>query len=360
MTESGCRVLVMAGGTGGHVIPGLAVADCLRQGGASICWLGTRRGIEAELVPGRGYELKFLDVEGIRGRGLGALLRAPLVLWRSITQALRAIAEFKPQVVLGMGGYAAGPGGVAARLRGIPLVIHEQNSVAGTTNRILARLASRVLQGFPGVFKKGEWCGNPVRPEIAALPAPGERFAQRSGTPRLLVLGGSRGARAINELLPEALALVEDAIRPVVLHQCGRDHLQATQALYASRDIMVEVVPFIQNMRDAYLWADFAVCRAGALTIAELTAAGLGALLIPFPYAIDDHQTINASLLVESDAAVLLPESTLDAQRLADQISALCRDKNRRLHMAENARRLARVQATQRVAEVCMEVARDR
>lgn len=349
--------MVMAGGTGGHVIPGLAVADYLRDAGARICWLGTRRGIEADLVPRSGYELRFLDVEGIRGRGLMALLKAPLTLWRSLRQAIRAQSEFKPQVVLGMGGYAAGPGGVAARLKGIPLVIHEQNSVAGTTNRILARLATKVMQGFPGVFRNADWCGNPVRTSIANLPPPDTRFAERSGTMRLLVLGGSRGARAINELLPQALQLIDESVRPQVWHQCGDNHLEATRALYEAGDVESNVVPFVEKMDEAYGWADFVVCRAGALTIAELTACGLGSLLIPFPYAIDDHQTVNGRLLVDNSAALMIAESEISAHRLADEITALSSDSDRRLAMATNARSLAKPDATKRVAEVLLEVA---
>lgn len=346
----------MAGGTGGHVFPALAVAEQLRAENVQISWLGTRRGIEAELVPAHGYELHYLDIEGIRGRGKKALFKAPLLLWKSITQARRVLTEFRPQVVLGMGGFASGPGAVAARLKGVPIVIHEQNSVPGTTNRITAKMAKRVMQGFPDVFRKGEWCGNPVRPEIAGLPAPHERFMGRSGTTRILVLGGSRGALAINELIPTALAQMEASIRPVVLHQTGKAHWEKTVELYQSLDINAEVVPFIDKMEDAYRWADFVVCRSGALTVAELAAVGLGSLLIPFPFAIDDHQRVNGELLAEHGAAELILQKDLNAERLAAELTEICRDSDRRMGMAMRARELAKDNAAQAVAHACMEV----
>ena len=245
--EMHCKVMIMAGGTGGHVFPALAVADELRAANVGVSWLGTRAGIEAELVPANGIKLNYLDIEGIRGRGLLALLKAPLLLWRSIRQSLSVLSEYQPQVVLGMGGFASGPGAVAARLKGIPLVIHEQNSVAGTTNRISARLARRVMQGFPGVFKRGEWCGNPVRPSIANMPTPDVRFAKRTGAVNLLVLGGSRGALAINKILPEALALIDPELRPQVMHQTGKLHCEMTSDLYKAAGVEAQVVPFIDT-----------------------------------------------------------------------------------------------------------------
>ncbi len=351
-----CKVMIMAGGTGGHVFPALAVAEELRAADVGVSWLGTRAGIEAELVPSNGIKLNYLDIEGIRGRGLLALLKAPLLLWRSIRQSLSVLTEYQPQVVLGMGGFASGPGAVAARLKGIPVVIHEQNSVAGTTNRIVARIARRVMQGFPGVFKRGEWCGNPVRPAIAAMPTPDERFAQRSGALKLLVLGGSRGALAINKILPAALALIEPAMRPEVIHQSGKQHCEQTAAVYRAAGVEAEVVPFIDKMDEAYSWADFAVCRAGALTIAELTCAGLGAILVPFPHAIDDHQTVNGKLLVEQGSALMIQQKNLSAEVLAKQISQLCTSRSRLLEMAMRARELSKTGAASRVAKVCMEV----
>jgi len=355
-----CRVMIMAGGTGGHVFPALAVADQLRAANASVAWLGTQRGIESDLVPAAGITLNCIDIEGIRGRGLSALLKAPLLLWRSIRQALTVLSDFQPQVVLGMGGFASGPGAVAARLKGIPIVIHEQNSVAGTTNKLVSRIAQRVMQGFPGALPKGEWCGNPVRPEITNLAAPEQRLAGREGLPRLLVLGGSRGALAINKTLPAALALIPSAQRPEVRHQTGKLNCSETQALYAAAGVSAEVVPFIDQMDEAYGWADFAICRAGALTVAELTSAGLGALLIPFPFAIDDHQTVNGQLLVDQGAALILPQSDLTPALLAGQITGLCADREGRLKMAINARQLAKIGAAERVADVCLEVANAR
>ena len=356
-SSESCRVMIMAGGTGGHVFPALAVADQLRAANVTVAWLGTQRGIESDLVPAAGIALSCIDIEGIRGRGISALLKAPLLLWRSIRQAWTVLSDFQPQVVLGMGGFASGPGAVAARLKGIPIVIHEQNSVAGTTNKLVSRIARRVMQGFPGALANGEWCGNPVRPEIANLAAPEQRLTGRDGVPRLLVLGGSRGALAINKMLPAALALIAPDQRPQVRHQTGKLHCAETQALYAAADVRAEVVPFIEQMDEAYGWADFAICRAGALTVAELTSAGLGALLIPFPFAIDDHQTVNGQLLVEQGAALMIAQSDLTAALLAEQITATCIDSERRLRMAVNARKLARAGAAERVAEVCLEVA---
>jgi UDP-N-acetylglucosamine--N-acetylmuramyl-(pentapeptide) pyrophosphoryl-undecaprenol N-acetylglucosamine transferase len=362
LSANDCRVMIMAGGTGGHVFPALAVADKLRASNSNLCWLGTRRGIESDLVPAHGIELHYLTVEGLRGRGLLALLRAPFKLLRSVLQACKIINQFKPSVALGMGGFASGPGALAALLKGVPLVIHEQNSVAGTTNRILARLATKVMQGFPNTLNGGEWCGNPVRADIEALASPQDRFVDRSGPVKLLILGGSRGALAINKLIPQALAMIDIEHRPTVRHQVGAQHIQLTEDIYLQQghDIeseQIEIVPFIDNMATAYEWADFVICRAGALTVAELTAAGLGALFIPFPYAIDDHQTANARLLVDCDAAKIIQESELTPAMLATQILAMVQNKNQRLEMAMQARSLAKNGSADRVAQVCLEVA---
>ena len=356
------RVMIMAGGTGGHVFPALAVAEHLRTADARISWLGTRRGLESDLVPSHGIDINYMDIEGIRGRGVGALLKAPILLWRSIRQALSVLAEFKPQVVLGMGGFASGPGAVAARLKGIPVVIHEQNSVAGTTNRLSALIATRVMQGFPDTLKGGEWCGNPVRPAIANLAPPQKRLAKRKGATKLLILGGSRGALAINSMLPKALARIDSSVRPEVIHQTGKAHLQATINDYQKLGLNVKngkinVVAFIDGMEDAYGWADFVICRAGALTVAELTSAGLGSLLIPFPFAIDDHQTSNGQLLVDQGAATMLQQSQLTPEILANEINSICNRPKQRLNMAMCARELAKNDAAQAVARVCLEVA---
>ncbi|MDG2018744.1 MAG: undecaprenyldiphospho-muramoylpentapeptide beta-N-acetylglucosaminyltransferase [Porticoccaceae bacterium] len=356
------RVMIMAGGTGGHVFPALAVTETLQQQQVTVSWLGTRKGIEAELIPKQGIELHYLTIEGLRGRGLLALLRAPFKLVASVIQACSALTKFNPSVVLGMGGFVSGPGAIAAKLKGIPLVIHEQNSVAGTTNRLLAKMATCVMQGFPNTFKQGDHCGNPVRAEIAAIKPPVERFADRQGPMRLLVLGGSRGALAINQLIPEALAKIEPQQRPQILHQVGGQHQKTTQDLYIAQGHNIEsesiqIVPFIDSMEEAYEWADFVICRSGALTVAELTAVGLGAILIPFPYAIDDHQTTNGEWLVNSGAGLMIQQRDIRSQDLADQIVNLANNPNTRLTMASNARSLAKNGAAERVAEVCMEVA---
>jgi UDP-N-acetylglucosamine--N-acetylmuramyl-(pentapeptide) pyrophosphoryl-undecaprenol N-acetylglucosamine transferase len=356
------RVMVMAGGTGGHVFPALVVAEKLRAANVTISWLGTRRGIESDLVPARNIDINYLSVEGLRGRGLIALLKAPLMLLISVLQSLKVLAKFKPHVVLGMGGFASGPGALAARLKRIPLIIHEQNSIAGTTNRILSKLATRVMQGFPDTLNRGEWCGNPVRTEIVSIEPPHKRFANRQGRARMLVLGGSRGALALNKLLPEALALVDSEVRPMVLHQTGKAHLQITQDAYNQHGLEVnnqhlEVTSFIDKMEDAYSWADFVICRAGALTITELTSIGLGALLVPFPYAIDDHQTSNGKLLVNCGAAKLVQEGDLSPRALAEHILNFSNAPDRCLSMAAAARSMAKNDAAERVAAVCLEVA---
>ena len=357
-----CRVLVMAGGTGGHVFPGLVVAERLQAANIDVSWLGTRRGIESKLVPDSGIPINYLSVEGLRGRGFLALLKAPLMLLRALVQAWLILSEVKPQVVLGMGGFASGPGGVAARIRRIPLVIHEQNSVAGTTNKMLAIIATKVLQAFPNSLPEAECCGNPVRAEIAAIAAPQQRFAERRTPVKMLVLGGSRGALALNKLIPQALAILPPENRPQVLHQTGEIHLAATEEIYRQmnfdlNDQQLQRVAFIDKMQQAYAWADFVICRSGALTVAELTSVGLASLLIPFPYAIDDHQTTNGELLVNCGAARLVQERDLSAQQLAEQIQYFCQSSERRLSMALAARSLAKNHAAERVAAVCREVA---
>lgn len=358
------RVMVMAGGTGGHVFPALAVVEQLCISKCLVTWLGTRAGIEAELVPQQNIPLYFITIEGVRGKGFLALLKAPLLLWRSISQALLILAECKPQVVLGMGGFASGPGIVAAWIKRIPVIIHEQNAVAGTTNRLGAYFAKRILQAFPDTLPRGEWCGNPVRHEICALKLPKERFKDRSGKLRLLVLGGSRGALAINTLLPKTLALIDPEIRPQVFHQTGRDHYESTSRLYAAENLSIEnpdirVVPFIERMEKAYDWADFVICRAGALTISELMSSGIGALLVPFPFAIDDHQTANGQFLVDHRAAEMIQQADLTNDQLASFITQIAIDTELRLEMAINARSLAQTNAASYVAHACEEIANE-
>jgi UDP-N-acetylglucosamine--N-acetylmuramyl-(pentapeptide) pyrophosphoryl-undecaprenol N-acetylglucosamine transferase len=352
-------VLVMAGGTGGHVFPGLAVAAALRARDVPVVWLGADGGMEQQLVPKHDIPFRSITVSGVRGKGWRRKLRLPFDLLRSVWQARAVLKAVQPRSVLSLGGYAAGPGGLAARWLRRPLLVHEQNRIPGLTNKVLARFAQRVLTGFPDAFAgRGEWVGNPVRAAISALPAPAERYAQRQGPARLLVLGGSQGARALNTLVPAALAGLPDAQRPEVRHQCGAKMLDAALASYAAAGVRAEVSAFIDDMAAAYGWADLVLCRAGALTIAELTAAGLPALLVPYPHAVDDHQTANARWLTDAGAAVLLPEATLDAQNLMQVLSSLTADRPRLLAMAQNARALARNDAAAVVAQACLEAGR--
>lgn len=346
----------MAGGTGGHVFPALVVADELQHRGFGVRWLGTSTGIEAELVPPRGIALNTIKVSGVRGKGLVTKLMAPLRILRAVWQAMVVLRRIRPSVVIGFGGFASGPGGLAARLLRIPLVIHEQNAVAGTTNRVLSRLASQVAEAFPGTLRGARHVGNPVRKEIGDLPNPAERGVGNRTPVRLLVLGGSLGASAINQLVPAALALLAPEMRPEVRHQCGRQHLEPTCEAYRQAAVDASVEPFIADMASAYAWADVVVCRAGALTVSELAAAGIGAVLIPFPAAIDDHQTHNGQWLATQKAAVLVQQRDLTAEILAKQLGDLVAEPARLLAMAEAARKLAMPGATQAVADMCQEL----
>ena len=348
-------LMVMAGGTGGHIMPGLAVAEHLRQQGWQIAWMGNPDGMEAKLTAGRGYEMAWVHFTALRGKGLLRKLLLPFNLLRGFSQAWSQLKRIRPDVVLGMGGYVSFPGGMMAILRGIPLVLHEQNSVAGLANRVLAGVADRILSGFPAVLNKGTWVGNPVRPEIAALPAPTLRYAKHEGPLRVLVVGGSLGAQALNETLPKALALIPEAGRPVVVHQAGEKHLPMLQSLYLSAGVKADCVAFINDMAGAYCWADLVICRSGALTVAELAAAGVASLLVPYPHAVDDHQTANARFLSKAGAAILLPQDQLTPERLAE-IKNLSRSQL--AQMAEKARELARPEATAEVARICQGVAR--
>lgn len=347
----------MAGGTGGHVFPALAVAKVLRARGHEITWIGTRSGLEARVVPAAGIPVEWIEVAGLRGKGWRTLLAAPWRVARALSQAWSIFRHLQPAVALGMGGFASGPGGLAARLRGCPLVLHEQNAVPGFTNRVLSHVARQVLEGFPGSFaaaRRAECVGNPVRDEILALPAPGRRFAGRDGALRVLIIGGSQGARVLNEALPPALAQLEVPL-PEVWHQTGARDAEAVVRAYRERNISARAAAFIENMAEAYAWADLVVCRAGALTIAELTAAGLGAVLVPFAAAVDDHQTRNAAFLVNAGAAELLPQRNLSARSLATVLQRLLRDRGVLLQMAMRARALAKPAAAQRVAEICLQ-----
>jgi UDP-N-acetylglucosamine--N-acetylmuramyl-(pentapeptide) pyrophosphoryl-undecaprenol N-acetylglucosamine transferase len=350
-------LLILAGGTGGHIFPGLAVADAVRAAGWRVIWMGHPDGMEAKLVPARGIEMAWVRFGALRGKGLLRKLLLPVNLLRGFRQSWQELGRLRPDVVLGMGGYISFPGGMMASLRGIPLVVHEQNSVAGLANRVLASVADRILTGFPQVLatKSTTWCGNPVRPEIAALAPPADRYAERSGPLRMLVVGGSLGAQALNQTMPQALALLPAEARPVVVHQAGEKHLGALKAAYAQAGVAAELVPFIDDMAGAYAWADVVICRAGALTIAELAAAGVASILVPFPHAVDDHQTSNARYLAAAGAAILLPQNQLTAERLAE-MRTLTRPQL--LQMAEKARGLAKPEATADAARICMELAK--
>ena len=348
-------ILIMAGGTGGHIYPGLAVADALRAQGWNVVWLGTPNSMEAELVPKHGYPVAWVNFSGVRGKGLLRLLTLPFTLLRALGQSADAIFRHRPDVVLGMGGYITLPGGLMAAILRRPLVIHEQNSIAGMSNKVLAKISARVLSGFPKVLKDTQWCGNPVRADIAALPEPQARFANRSGKLNVLVVGGSLGAQALNEALPKALAMMNEAERPQVLHQTGKKHFETVQGLYAQARVDADIRPFLDDMAAQYAKADVVICRAGALTIAELAAAGVASVLIPFPFAVDDHQTHNARFLSDKNAAVLLPQKELNAEKLAQLLRELTREKL--LAMAQAARSLAKPDATAQVAKVCMELA---
>ncbi len=348
--------LVMAGGTGGHIYPGLAVAHELRARGWRVVWMGNASGMEARLVPPQGFDTEWVRFSALRGKGLLAKLLLPLNLLRGFSQAFAALGRVRPQVVLGLGGYVTFPGGMMASLRGVPLVLHEQNSVAGLANRVLARLADRILSGFPRALSGGEWVGNPVRADIVALPAPAVRFAGRGGPLRVLVVGGSLGAAALNEAVPAALALLPVERRPQVTHQAGRDKLDALDAAYRAAGVEAETLAFVDDMAARYAAADLVICRAGALTVAELACAGVASILVPFPHAVDDHQTGNARFLAEAGAAILLPQPELTPQRLAALLGSL--DRDRLLDMAEKARALARPEAARVVADACEAIAR--
>ncbi len=366
-------VLIMAGGTGGHVFPGLAVARQLRNEGIAVHWLGTQKGLESRVVPEAGFPIHYISISGLRGKGIKDLIMAPFRLCVALFQAMTIIRQIKPDVVLGMGGFVSGPGGIASWLLRKPIIIHEQNAKAGMTNTWLSYAAKKVLEGFPGTFKKQDkvhTIGNPVRIEIVNTLAPGQRFQNRKNPSRLLVLGGSHGAQAINELLPQALAKLPEHERPFVLHQTGEKHIEKTRAAYASAGITVvenhqptffagarvELVPFIQEMHKAYEAADLVLCRAGALTVAELCAAGIGAILVPFPYAVDDHQTANANFMVGQNAAILVQQRDLTVDKLAGLLKEFSLSNEKRIAMAEAAYALRHTDATEKVVMACYDV----
>ena len=351
-------ILIMAGGTGGHVFPGLAVADYLRQAGWQVVWLGTEAGMELKLVPQHGYTTEVICFSGLRGKRLVTWLLLPLRLLKAFWQSLRIIQRVKPDVVLGMGGYPAFPGGMMASLLNKPLVIHEQNSIAGLTNKILAKLADRIFLGFPGAIRGNPettvCSGNPVRVGIAQIEPPEKRFQGRQGPLKLLVVGGSLGAQVLNTVVPQALKLIPKDSRPQMVHQAGATHWEAVKKAYEDLQLDGEVSAFIDDMAKCYTDCDLVICRAGALTVAELSAAGVASILVPYPHAVDDHQTANAQFLARHGAALLLPQRELTAQKLADLLTELTREKL--LSMAMAARGQAKPDATRVVAEACMEL----
>ncbi len=349
-------LMVMAGGTGGHVYPAMAVADALQNAGWHIVWLCTEGGMENKLIAGKAYDKAMITMQGVRGKGLLGWLLLPVKLITAFTQSLKALNQFKPDVVLGMGGFAAFPGGLMARLQGRPLVIHEQNSVAGLTNKVLAKVATRVLAAFPAAFgAKADLLGNPVRADISNIAQPEQRFADRSGALRLLIVGGSLGAQALNEVIPQALAKLPEAQRPQVVHQAGVKHIEDLKRHYAQAGVVADTRAYIENMAEMYAWADFVICRSGALTVAEISTAGLGSMMVPFPFAVDDHQTGNAQYLADAGATILVQQKELSVDKLAKILNELSREQC--LDMAKKARVLGKPEATANVAKVCLQMA---
>lgn len=354
-------VLIMAGGTGGHVFPALAAARVLRERGFEPVWLGTQRGMEARLVPAHQIEMEWVSISGLRGKGATSWLTAPFKLSLAVWQSLKVMRRRKPVVVLGAGGFVSGPGGVAAWLTRRPLVIHEQNAIAGMTNRMLSKIARRVLEAFPSSFPSGvkaQRVGNPVRREIAGVAAPSERFAHRTGPLRVLVFGGSQGAARLNAVLPAALAMIDVSQRPQVIHQAGDRHIDSAKELYAKHGVHADVRAFIDDMAEVYSWADLVVCRSGALTVSEIAAVGLGAIFIPFAAAVDDHQTRNAKFLVDADAARLISEKDLTPARMFEELKSLiAAGRDELTEMGVRARALAITDADVRLADACVDAA---
>ncbi len=355
-------LMIMAGGTGGHVYPAMAVADYLKNQGWRIVWLCTEGGMENRLIANKDYEKAMMTMRGVRGKGLLGWLLLPAKLLKALRQSAEALRQHQPDVVLGMGGFAAFPGGLMAKILGKPLIIHEQNSVAGLTNKVLAHIAKQVLVAFPAAFAsqtalatKARLVGNPVRENITQISAPSARLQQHTGALRLLVVGGSLGAQALNEVLPKALAQIPENQRPQVVHQAGEKHIAALIAHYQAAAVEADARAFIDDMAQMYSWADIVICRAGALTIAELSAAGVASVLVPFPFAVDDHQTSNAHYLSDAGAAVLMPQTEFTVEKVAQLLQDLSREQC--LAMAIKARSLGKPDATRSVATICRELA---
>ncbi|WP_094751701.1 undecaprenyldiphospho-muramoylpentapeptide beta-N-acetylglucosaminyltransferase [Psychromonas sp. CD1] len=347
-------LLVMAGGTGGHVFPGLAVAQRMREKGWKVSWLGTKNRMEAQLVPEYGYDIDFIDVVGVRGNGLKTLLMAPMHILKSFFSARKILKMRSVNLVIGMGGFASGPGGIAAWSLGIPVILHEQNAVAGFTNRILARFSKKILMGFSGTFdsKKAVLVGNPVRKELLQLPI--KKISNSKDTLKILVLGGSLGAKVLNELLPEVVAGFS-AEQLSILHQSGKGHFDALQLAYKEKGIKADVREFINDMASAYDWADVIICRAGALTVAEVAVVGLPAIFVPLPYAVDDHQTKNAQSLVTKEGAILLAQKDLNKDKLSNYLSEFIQNRELLSVMSKKSKENAIIDATERVAIICEE-----
>lgn len=349
-------IMIMAGGTGGHIMPGLAVAHELMHQGHNVVWLGGVMGsMEAKLVPQHGVEFNSVEFGGVRGKGWSTKLLFPFRLAKAVAQARAVIKQVHPDVVLGMGGYITVPGGLAAKMAGVPIVLHEQNSIVGLSNKLLAKIAQRVLSGFPNALPDAEWVGNPVKQAIVDVQEPDARYATHTGAFKIAVVGGSLGAQALNTVVPQALALMPEATRPQVIHQAGEKMIAALRENYAQAGVSAECVPFINDMAALYAQVDVLICRSGAMTVSELAAAGVPSIMVPFPFAVDDHQTSNAKLLTDAGAGICIAQSSLTAQRLADELSRLSRDGLR--VQAIQARTVAKPNATRDVARVCLDVA---
>lgn len=354
----------MSGGTGGHIYPALAVADYLREKDITVLWLGTKTGLEAQVVPEAGLQLLTTSISGLRGKGMVRWLLAPFLIFITVCQAILILIKYRPVAVLGMGGFASAPGGVAAWLMRIPLCVHEQNAIAGLTNRLLAPLAHTIMQAFPNTFAKSvkaRTTGNPVRRDIIESSSPEQRFKERADDRlRLLVVGGSLGSQVLNKVVPETLSILKGEVHCRVKHQTGSQHLEPTRLYYQSLNITAELEPYFKDMATVYAWADLVLCRAGAMTIAELTATGVASILIPYPYAVDDHQLANARYLSDRDAAILILEADFSAANLAVLLKKLFVDRAARMEMANLCLSLSRPAATRQVADLFIEAANAR
>lgn len=356
MSATQKTALVMAGGTGGHIFPGLAVAQALREQGWKVHWLGAPGSMEERLVPPQGFPLETIDFSGVRGKGLLTLALLPLRLLKAFAQAWAVVRRVRPDVVIGLGGYISFPGGMMATLAGKPLILHEQNSVAGMANKVLANVASRVFCAFPNALPGAQWVGNPLRQAFLQQPPPAERFAGRSGPLRILVVGGSLGAKALNDTVPQALALIPPEQRPQVRHQSGAKQMQALQASYAAAGVQAELTPFIDDTASAYAQADLVICRAGASTVTELAAVGAAAIYVPFPHAVDDHQTTNARFVVDAGGGWVVQQTALSPEKLAHMIQNM--QRSTLLETAQKAKMMQKIEATAAVVAACQELAR--